>query len=119
MLPRGNRARKLEGTMLSSLWVRFRYSLLRLLQTPISWSAFTCASLSRLKRSFFTALPLLLSHLLLPAIAGAQVEPVKRVLILNEANALYPAIDSIDRGIQAALSESPFKLEFYVESLDT
>ena len=105
--------------MRSSLWVRFRYSLLRLLQTPISWSAFTCASWSRLKRSFFTALPLLLAHLLLPAIAGAQVEPVKRVLILNEANALYPAIDSIDRGIQAALSESPFKLEFYVESLDT
>ena len=62
---------------------------------------------------------LLLSYLLLPRIAGAQPEPVKKILIINEGGPAYPAIDRIDRGIQAALADSPYKLDFYIENLET
>ena len=44
---------------------------------------------------------------------------VRRILILNEVNATYPAITTINQGIQAGLNDSPYHLEFYSEHLDT
>jgi signal transduction histidine kinase len=44
---------------------------------------------------------------------------VRRILILNEAGTSYPAITFVNQGIQAALNDSPYRLEFYSEYLDT
>ena len=46
-------------------------------------------------------------------------EEIRRILILNEAGATYPAIATINDGIQAALNDSPYRLEFYSEYMDT
>ena len=56
-----------------------------------------------------------LSH----SIAASPSKEVRRILILNEAGTSYPAIKIIDEGIQAALQNSPYHLEFYSEYLDT
>lgn len=61
---------------------------------------------------------LVLSFLLVQGVATAQVQPIRRILILNEANPSYPAIPIIDGGIETALSNSPYHLEFYFEYLD-
>ena len=52
-------------------------------------------------------------------IATAQTTEVRRILILNEANATYPGISIINQGIQTGLSGSPYHLEFYSEYMDT
>ena len=52
------------------------------------------------------------------SIAAAPEREVKRILILNKANTSYPAIPIINAGIQSALSNSPYRLEFYSEYLD-
>ena len=62
---------------------------------------------------------LVLSFLLIQGVAAAQVQPIRRILILNEVNPSYPAIPIINQGIQTALSNSPYHLEFYSEYLDT
>jgi PAS domain S-box-containing protein len=62
---------------------------------------------------------LVLSFLLIQSVAGAQVKPIRRILILNEVNPSYPAIPIINGGIQTALSNSPYHLEFYSEYFDT
>jgi ABC-type uncharacterized transport system substrate-binding protein len=49
----------------------------------------------------------------------AQIKPIRRVLILNEAGTSYPGIVIINEGIQAALNDSPYRLEFYSEYMDT
>jgi PAS domain S-box-containing protein len=64
------------------------------------------------------AFVLVLSLLVIQGFAAAQVPPVRRVLILNEVNPFYPAITIINQGIQTALSNSRYHLEFYSESLD-
>jgi hypothetical protein len=56
---------------------------------------------------------------LLICVAAAEVQPTRRILILNEVNPSYPAIALINQGIQTALSDSPYRLEFYSEYLDT
>jgi signal transduction histidine kinase len=56
-----------------------------------------------------------LSHL----IAAAPTNEVRRILILNEVGTSYPAIPIINEGIQAALNNSPYRLEFYSEYMDT
>ena len=56
-----------------------------------------------------------LSH----SIAASPPKEVRRILILNEVGASYPATKIIDEGIQAALQDSPYQLEFYSEYLDT
>ncbi len=56
-----------------------------------------------------------LSH---PA-AAAPTKEVRRILILYELNPTYPGIGIINQGIQTALSDSPFHLEFYSEYMDT
>ena len=50
---------------------------------------------------------------------AAPTKEVRRILILNEANATYPAISIITQGIQAGLNDSPYHLEFYSEYMDT
>ncbi len=62
---------------------------------------------------------LVLSFLLLQGVAIAQVQAVRRILILNQVNPSYPAVRIINRGIETALSSSPYHLEIYSESLDT
>jgi PAS domain S-box-containing protein len=56
-----------------------------------------------------------LSH----SVAAAPAREVRRLLILNEAGTSYPAIAAINQGIQTALQDSPYQLEFYSEYLDT
>jgi PAS domain S-box-containing protein len=62
---------------------------------------------------------LLLSFLLIQGAATAQVQPVRRILILNEVNSSYPGVSVINQGIETALSSSPYHLEIYLEHLDT
>jgi len=64
------------------------------------------------------ALVLLASFLLLHHIAGAQVKPIRRILILNEVGPSFPIIKLIDQGIRSGLDNSPYKLEFYHEYLE-
>jgi signal transduction histidine kinase len=44
---------------------------------------------------------------------------IRHILILNEVGSSYPGIAIINEGIQAALSDSPYRLEFYSEYMDT
>jgi PAS domain S-box-containing protein len=62
---------------------------------------------------------LVLSFLLIQGVATAQVQATRRILILNETNPSYPAIRIINQGIQTALSNSPYHLQFFSEYLDT
>jgi PAS domain S-box-containing protein len=55
----------------------------------------------------------------LPSTAAAQVKEIRRVLILNELGTAYPAINLIDQGIRTALGNSPYKIEFYREYMET
>jgi PAS domain S-box-containing protein len=66
-----------------------------------------------------TAFALVLLCLLIQGVAAAQVQAVRRILILNEVNPSYPAIPVISQGIETALSNSPYHLEIYSEYLDT
>jgi signal transduction histidine kinase/ABC-type uncharacterized transport system substrate-binding protein len=51
---------------------------------------------------------------------GAQPpKEIRRVLILNEVGTSSPGIVIINEGIQAALKDSPYRLEFYSEYMDT
>ena len=52
-------------------------------------------------------------------IAAAPTKKVRRILILNEVGTSYPAINIINEGIQTALHDSPYQLEFYSEYLDS
>ena len=58
---------------------------------------------------------IVLSH----PIAAAPTKKVRRILILNEVGASYPATNIINEGIQTALHDSPYQLEFYSEYLDS
>ncbi len=53
------------------------------------------------------------------SIAASPTTEVRRILILNEVGTSYPAILLINQGIQAALNDSPYHLEFYSEYMDT
>jgi PAS domain S-box-containing protein len=54
-----------------------------------------------------------------PPIIAAQATEVRRVLILNEVNPSYPGIRIVNDGIQAALNDSPYRLQLYSEYMDT
>jgi PAS domain S-box-containing protein len=61
-----------------------------------------------------------LAAIILPhSIASEPPKEVRRILILNEVGTSYPAIEIINQGIQKALRNSPYPLEFYSEHLDT
>jgi PAS domain S-box-containing protein len=64
---------------------------------------------------FVALAAIILSH----SVSAAPLKETRRILILNEAGISYPAIDIINRGIQTALQNSPYRLEFYSEYLDT
>ena len=48
----------------------------------------------------------------------AEPSPLRRVLIVNEVGASYPAINHVDEGIRESLQTSPYQIEFYREYLD-
>jgi len=73
----------------------------------------------RLRSCAIVVFDLVLFCLLIYGTAAAQIQPTRRILILNEVNPSYPAINIIFQGIQTALSDSPYRLEFYSEHLDT
>jgi PAS domain S-box-containing protein len=52
-------------------------------------------------------------------VVGAQIKPVKRVLVLNDLGIVAsPGFAEIDQALYAGLQESPYKIEFYEESLE-
>jgi PAS domain S-box-containing protein len=73
---------------------------------------------SRVWRLVASAFLLLCSSLVLSQGVRSQTR-AKRVLIVNEAGVSYPAIDTINRGIRTELENSPYKVEFYSEYLET
>jgi len=81
-----------------------RSAILAYLQTLPSWRI---------------AFLLLCALVLLKSPAGAQIKPVRRVLILNEAGTANRSIGFIDQGIVSAFRNSPYKIEFYREYLET
>jgi len=70
-------------------------------------------------RHFWLPLAALAALALPYSISAAPKKEVRRILILNEAGTSYPAINIINEGIQTALQDSPYQLEFYSEYLDT
>src|SRR6185437_915219 len=70
---------------------------------------------------FYLWLPLaaLAAIALSRSIAASPTTEVRRILILNEVGTSYPAIPLINQGIQAALNDSSYHLEFYSEYMDT
>jgi signal transduction histidine kinase len=52
-------------------------------------------------------------------IGAEPLKEIRRILILNEVGTSYPGIAIINEGIQAALNDSPYRLEFYSEYMDT
>jgi PAS domain S-box-containing protein len=70
-------------------------------------------------RHLWVPLAALGAIVLLHPIATPATKEVRRILILNEAGTSYPAVTIINQGIQSALNDSPYALEFYSEYLDT
>jgi PAS domain S-box-containing protein len=70
-------------------------------------------------RHLWIAVAALAAIFLSHPIAAAPTKEVRRILILNEVGTSYPAIPIINEGIQAALNDSPYRLEFYSEYMDT
>ena len=58
-------------------------------------------------------------YFLFEPLAQAQVKEVRRILVFNELELGSPGIAAIDNGLVAALENSPYRIEFYSESLDT
>jgi signal transduction histidine kinase len=52
-------------------------------------------------------------------IGAEPTKEIRRILILNEVGTSYPAIAIINEGIQAALNDSPYRLEFYSEYMES
>jgi hypothetical protein len=70
-------------------------------------------------RHLWFALAALVAIFLSHPIAAEPTKEIRRILILNEVGAFYPGIAIINGGIQAALNDSPYRLEFYSECMDT
>ena len=63
---------------------------------------------------------LLVLILLQPESVGAtDVQPIRRVLIINEVSTGWPGIPQIDQGIRSAFDTLPYKVEVYREYMDT
>ena len=75
---------------------------------PRRWARYLCVTLA-------TFAAVISSH----PIAAAQTTEVRRILILNEVNSSYPGNRIVNDGIQAALKDSPDRLQLYSEHLDT
>lgn len=59
------------------------------------------------------------AFLLLPSLVRAQDKPIRRILILNEVGISYPGINLINKEVRTALQDLPYRMEFYVEYLET
>ena len=70
-------------------------------------------------RHLWVALAALAAIFLSHPIGAEPPKEIRRILILNEVGASYPGIAIINEGIQAALNDSPHRLEFYSEYMDT
>jgi signal transduction histidine kinase len=70
-------------------------------------------------RHLWVLLAVLVAIFLSHPIKAEPTKEIRRILILNEAGTAYPAIGIINEGIQAALIDSPYRLEFYSEYFDT
>jgi len=57
--------------------------------------------------------------LLLQSAAAAQTKPIRRILVLNETGTSSPGINLIDQGIRTSFDNSPYKIEFYLEYMET
>jgi signal transduction histidine kinase/ABC-type uncharacterized transport system substrate-binding protein len=68
----------------------------------------------RLRYALAVLAAIFLSH----PIGAEPTKEIRRILILNEVGTSYPAIPIINEGIQAALNDSPYRLEFYSEYMD-
>ena len=73
----------------------------------------------RARRRPLTMLLVLSCVWLLVGSIGAQVKPIRRVLVIYELGPNYPAIALIDQGISETLKNSPYQIEVYREYLDT
>jgi PAS domain S-box-containing protein len=72
------------------------------------------------RRCFLCWVPLAaLAAVLSQSVVAEPIKAVRRILILNEVNNSFPAINIINQGIQAGLQNSPYELEFYLEYFDT
>ena len=65
------------------------------------------------------AVALLIPSLLLLLTTQAQGKPQRRVLILYESNPNSPLVKLVDDGIDAALNNSSYQIEFYREYFET
>ena len=72
------------------------------------WARYLCVTVA-------TFAAVIASH----PIAATQATEVRRILILNEVNPSYPGNRIVNDGIQAALKDSPYRLELYSEHMDT
>jgi signal transduction histidine kinase len=70
-------------------------------------------------RHLWILLAALAAFFLSQPIGAEPPKEVRRVLILNEVGISYPGIAIINEGIQAALIDSPYRLEFYSEYMET
>ena len=70
-------------------------------------------------RHLWVAVAALAAIFLSHPIGAEPPKEIRRILILNEAGTSYPAIAIINQGIQTALNDSPYRLEFYSEYMDT
>jgi signal transduction histidine kinase len=70
-------------------------------------------------RHLWVLLAVLVAIFLSHPIGAEPAMEIRRILILNEVGASYPGIRIINEGIQAALNDSTYRLEFYSEYMDT
>ena len=92
--------------------------------SPLSSSALCVASYNRgflfcAIRVVKLALCVLLGCLSSPVISGAQVKPVKRVLIFYELGLSSPTVGLVDQELHDALANTPYEIELYHEYFET
>ena len=74
---------------------------------------------SRGRRWQIAAIVLIFCSCLAPCKIGAQVKPIRRVLIVYELGLSSPSVSVLDQQIRAVLQDSPFQIELYREYLET
>lgn len=92
--------------------------------SPLSSSASRAASYNRgiltcAIRVVKLTLCVLLGCLSSPLISGAQVKPVKRVLIFYELGLSSPTVGLVDQELRDALADTPYEIELYHEYFET
>jgi len=90
-----------------------------LLLTVASWHMSRQRSRAMKRAGYLCVIAALAAIALSHSIAAAPTKEVRRILILNEVNSTYPGISLINEGIQTALNDSPYHLDFYSEYMDT